>query len=72
LPVYIASRKKSEIRASQYSKEQILDTLRKRPLTLEDIEVLFDEKSQKNFNMLLEEEKINPVETNGIKFYKKA
>jgi len=72
LPIYIASRKKSEIRASHYSKEQILDTLKKRPLTLEDIEVLFDEESQKSFNTLLKEEKINSVETNGVNFYKKA
>jgi len=72
LPVYIASRKKTEIRASSYSSEQILDTLRKRPLTLEDIEVLFDEESQKRFNILLKKKKIKLVETNGVKFYKKA
>ena len=72
LPVYIASRKKAEISASYYSPEQILDTLRKRPLTLEDIEVLFDEKSRKHFDDLLGEKKIESVETNGVKFYKKA
>ena len=71
LPIYIASRKKSEIRASNYTKEQILDTLKKRPLTLEDIEVLFDEESQKEFKNLLKIEKIKIVETNGINFYKK-
>ncbi len=72
LPVYIASRKKAETSASYYSPEQILDTLRKRPLTLEDIEVLFDEKSRKHFDDLLGEKKIESVETNGVKFYKKA
>jgi wyosine [tRNA(Phe)-imidazoG37] synthetase (radical SAM superfamily) len=72
LPIYIASRKKSEIRAEAYSEDQILDTLRKRPLTLEDIEVLFDTESQKRFNALLKTEKIKQVETNGVTFYKKA
>ncbi len=72
LPVYIASRKKTQMNASGYSNEQILDTLRKRPLTMEDIEVLFDEESQKRFQNLLKREKIKSVETNGVKFYKKA
>ena len=72
LPVYIASRKKTQMNASSYSNEQILDTLRKRPLTMEDIEVLFNEESQKRFQNLLKSEKIKSVETNGVKFYKKA
>ena len=72
LPIYIASRKKSEARAEAYSKNQILDTLRKRPLTLEDIEVLFDAESQKRFHILLKIEKIKQVETNGVTFYKKV
>jgi len=72
LPVYIASRKKTQMNASGYSNEQILDTLRKRPLTMEDIEVLFDEESQKRFQNLLKSKKIKSVETNGVKFYKKA
>jgi len=72
LPIYIASRKKSVIRTETYSENQILDTLRKRPLTLEDIEVLFDQESQKRFYILLKAEKIKQVETNGVTFYKKA
>ena len=47
LPVYIASRTKADIKASSYSDEEILQTLSKRPLTKEDIEALFDMKSQK-------------------------
>ncbi|RRS30022.1 MAG: radical SAM protein [Epsilonproteobacteria bacterium (ex Lamellibrachia satsuma)] len=72
LPVYIASRKKADISASSYSVEEILETLSKRPLTEEDIEALFDEESQKRFKDLLKEEKIKLVESNGVKFYKKA
>jgi wyosine [tRNA(Phe)-imidazoG37] synthetase (radical SAM superfamily) len=72
LPVYIASRKKSEIGASSYSDEEILDTLAKRPLTQEDIDVLFDKKSQTRFKNLLLKKKINSVLTNGVKFFKKV
>lgn len=72
LPVYIASRKKADISPSGYSEEEILETLHKRPLTLEDIEALFDEESQKRFHTLLKEGKIKTVETNGVVFYKKA
>jgi len=72
LPIYIASRKKADITASSYSEEEILETLAKRPLTQEDIDALCDEESQKRFKRLLEKEKIKPVFTNGVIFYKKA
>jgi len=72
LPIYIASRKKSEMNASKYSDEEILETLAKRPLTQEDIEALLDEESQKRFENLQDNEKIMTVLTNGVKFYKKA
>jgi wyosine [tRNA(Phe)-imidazoG37] synthetase (radical SAM superfamily) len=72
LPVYIASRKKAEMKASSYSDEEILDTLDKRPLTQEDIEALFDEQSQNRVQKLLRKEKIKLVSTNGVEFYKKA
>ena len=72
LPVYIASRKKADISTSSYSYEEILETLLKRPLTQEDIEALFDEESQKRAENLLHKQKIKLVETNGVKFYKKA
>jgi len=72
LPVYIASRKKAEISPSEYTKEEILDTLSNRPLTQEDIQALFDEDSQKRFEALLDQKKIKRVSTNGVEFYKKA
>jgi wyosine [tRNA(Phe)-imidazoG37] synthetase (radical SAM superfamily) len=72
LPIYIASRKKADITASSYSDEEILETLAKRPLTQEDIDALCDEESQKRFKKLLEKEKIKPVFTNGVIFYKKV
>ena len=72
LPVYIASRKKADITASSYSDEEILETLAKRPLTPEDIEVLFDEYSQNRVQNLLRKEEIKILFTNGVEFYKKA
>jgi len=72
LPVYIASRKKEDISSSAYGYEEILETLAKRPLTQEDIEVLFDKESQKRVENLLHKRKIRLVETNGVKFYKKV
>jgi len=72
LPVYIASRKKADISSSEYTYEEILETLTKRPLTEEDIDALMDEESQKRVENLLHKGKIRLVETNGVKFYKKA
>jgi len=71
LPVYIASRKKADISSSSYTYEEILETLHKRPLTKEDIEILFDDESQKRVENLFSKGKIKLVETNGVKFYKK-
>jgi wyosine [tRNA(Phe)-imidazoG37] synthetase (radical SAM superfamily) len=71
LPVYIASRKKADIKASSYNEEEILDTLYKRPLTQDDIDILFDKESQKRFKKLQKEGKVVSVDTNGVLFYKK-
>ncbi len=70
LEVYIASRKKADISEYSYSYEEILDTLSKRPLTQDDIEVLFDKESQKRVENLLNKRKIYFVEVNGVKFLK--
>ncbi len=71
LPIYIATRKKSDISSSSYSYDEILDTLAKRPLTQEDIEALFDTESKKRVENLLHKEKIELIETNGVEFFKK-
>ncbi len=72
LPVYIASRKKVESKPSSYSDDEILQTLSKRPLSPDDITILFDKKSQKRLESLIEKSKINTIDTNGVSFYKKA
>ncbi len=70
LPLYIASRKKSDMKSSSYDEEEIVKTLLKRPLTMDDISVLFDSDSRGIFDELLKSQKIVEVETNGVVFYK--
>jgi len=56
LPIHIASRVHAEPNNSSYSKEEILNTLDKRPLTQDDINLLFDDESKKLLkNMILEQ-----------------
>jgi len=72
LPIYIASRKKAEVAPSTYTEVEIVETLRKRPLSDDDIAVLFDEESRQRFESMLEAGEICAAETNGVIFYKKA
>ncbi len=69
LPVYIASRKKVEKKPSTYTSEDILETLKKRPLTQEDIDVLFDSKSKEKFQVLVNDRKIDKLDCGGYNFY---
>lgn len=69
LPVYIASRKHVTSSPEYYTSAEILQTLSKRPLSPEDIEILFDTQSQKTLQTLQSEGKIIIKETNGVKFY---
>ena len=69
LSIYIASRKKVEKKPSFYSREDILDTIKKRPLTQEDIDVLFDEKSKDELQVLLNEKEIKIVNSSEYDFF---
>jgi len=69
LPIYIASRDKVVSSPSFYSEEAIMHTLKKRPLTTEDIEVLFDQKSQERFKQLLDRGVIKVVNSSGYDFF---
>lgn len=53
-----------------YSKEEILTTLLRRPLTKEDIENMFDEKSKIILEKLLKSSEISLVNSGGVDFYK--
>ena len=53
IPIHIASRIHAEPNNSEYSEADILNTLDKRPLTIDDINLLFDEISKKRLEALL-------------------
>jgi len=70
LPIYIASRKKVVKKPSSYSSDEILSTIKKRPLTSDDIEVLFDSESKERLQNLIDNQKLEPVNSSGYEFIK--
>lgn len=69
LPIYIVHRKSSEIRAESYSSDDILTTLANRPLSDDDVNILFDEKSKDRLKILLENKKVKIFKIYGVTFY---
>ena len=69
LPIYIASRKKVLEKLSSYSEKDIIETIKKRPLTQEDIDVLFDDLSKERLKVLLNEKLIKIVNSSGYDFF---
>ena len=58
LPIHIASRIHAEPNNALYSDEEILNTLDKRPLTMDDINLLFDDDSKNRLEALINEKKV--------------
>ncbi|MCF6331592.1 MAG: radical SAM protein [Sulfurimonas sp.] len=58
LPIHIASRVHAQPNNSYYSDDEIINTLDKRPLTMQDIDLLFDEDSKKRLHLLINKKKI--------------
>jgi len=69
LPLYIASRKRVNAKPSTYSSDDILETLKKRPLTLDDIEVLFDKESRERLEELVVKKAIKVENCAGYDFF---
>lgn len=69
LPIHIASRIHAEPNNRAYDDEEILNTLDKRPQTIEDINLLFDEESKKRFQKLLSESKIVTKKVGNLEFF---
>ena len=69
LPVHITHRKHGTPTPASYDDEAILTTLAKRPLTQEDIDLLFDSSSQKRLQKLLDDHRITTRDTHGVKFF---
>jgi wyosine [tRNA(Phe)-imidazoG37] synthetase (radical SAM superfamily) len=69
LPIHIASRVHAEANNSSYTNEEIINTLDKRPLTLQDIELLFDEESKKRLLQLIENKEIVVKQLDNLEFF---
>lgn len=69
LPIHIASRVHAEPNNSNYTDEDILNTLDKRPLTMDDINLLFDEDSKKRLEILIKESKIAKKTVGNLEFF---
>lgn len=69
LPIHIASRVHAEPNNSRYTNEEILNTLDKRPLTMDDINLLFDEESKKRLEKLIDESAIIIKRVGNLEFF---
>ncbi|CUV66516.1 putative MoaA/NifB/PqqE family protein, Radical SAM domain protein [Sulfurovum sp. enrichment culture clone C5] len=70
LPVYIVSRKTADKRVQKYTNDEIIQTLSNRPLSSDDIEILFDEDTKHRLKDLLNSNKIKIKSYGGVDFYK--
>jgi len=70
LPIHIASRKSGKTLTKNFTKEAIINTLDKRPLTQEDIELLFDKDSKKRLLELIEDGSITQEQRSNLHFYR--
>jgi len=68
LPIHIASRIHAEPNNAPYSKEDILNTLDKRPLTQEDIKLLLDEESQARLKGLIDRGEVSIKKVQNLEF----
>ena len=69
LNVSIATKQPNRGDRFSYTKEQILETLKRRLLTKEDINTLFDKESINRFNALLKEGLIEVKKVAGVEFF---
>ena len=69
LPIHIASRVHAEPNNASYYDEEILNTLDKRPLTAEDIDLLFDEESKKRLDLLIKNSRIAKKSVGNLEFF---
>ncbi len=69
LPIYVASRKKVTQKPSSYSDDDILDTIKKRPLTEDDVDTLFDEVSKDKLRDLIKNSSIKVINSSGYDFF---
>jgi len=68
LPIHIASRVHAEPNNAHYNNEEILNTLDKRPLTMDDINLLFDTDSMARLKNLIDEQKVVKKVVGNLEF----
>ncbi len=69
LPIHIASRKDVKSKPSSYTQEEIINTLDKRPLTQDDVSLLFDRESIQRLNQLVDNGDIALKNISNLDFY---
>ncbi|MEA3315517.1 MAG: radical SAM protein [Campylobacterota bacterium] len=69
LPVTISCKNKIKNR-QYYSKDEIITVLKRRPLTNDDIDNLFDKESKINLDKLILDKKVRVILNNRVEFYK--
>ena len=69
LPIHIASRHQTAPSTSSYTDSEIINTLDKRPLTLEDMKLLFDKETMQRVRNLETDSKIIQNGRSGVIFY---
>ena len=70
LNITIATKQNSKAEKFNYSKEQIISTLKRRPLTKNDVEILFSEDSKKNLLSLQKDGKVYIEKVAQVEFLK--
>lgn len=70
LHVNIAYKKNYIPQKRHFSEEEILELLKRRPQSFEDIALCFDEQSLENLNRLVEEKRLHVKNIAGVGFYK--
>lgn len=70
LHVNIAYKKNYIPQKRQFSQEEILELLKRRPQSFEDIALCFDEQSLKNLQCLVEKNRLHVKKIAGVDFYK--
>ena len=69
LPIHIASRKDVKSKQSSYTDEEIINTLDKRPLTQDDVNLLFDTESISKLQKLIQNKRVSVKKISNIEFF---
>jgi wyosine [tRNA(Phe)-imidazoG37] synthetase (radical SAM superfamily) len=69
LPIHVSSRIHAEPNNSYYSDAEIINTLDKRPLTMDDINLLFDDDTKKRLALLIKKQIIVKKILANLEFY---